>query len=181
MTSVLAWHLALFLPFQAPGDGGALTDSKPGEIKSIYWDVFDTTEVWLRVSPEAADGKGPAPLRLVFQAFYPGRQPKGPPKRLGVRVVGPAVADLSLRLTIDGKTFDLTGPEGSSRLLFPVPSCQECSANGVDAELKPSVLRALASAASAGGTALGVPFVISSSDRKALQAYVEQLGLAREP
>ncbi len=116
MTPVVAWPLALVLLFQSPGDGGALTDSKPGEIKSLYWDVFDTTEVWLRVSPEAPDGKSPAPLRLVFQAFYPGRKPKGAPKRLGVRVVGPAVADMSLRLTIDDKTFDLTGPEGASTL-----------------------------------------------------------------
>ena len=177
MMAALPLQACLLLLLQAPGEGWALTDIKPGEIGKLYWDLLDTTEVWVRLNPEVPDGKGPAPLRLVFQAFYPGREPKGPPKRVGARVVGPAVADLSFRLTFDGRTVDLTGPDGSSRLLFPAPGCEDCSANGVDAEMKPNVLRALAAASNAAGTAMGVPFEISTADRKLLQAFVQQLGL----
>jgi hypothetical protein len=177
MMAALACQACLLLLLQAPGDGWAVTDSKPGEIRKLYWDLFDTTEVWVRLSPEVPDGKGPAPLRLVFQAFYPGREPKGPPKRIGARVVGPAVADLSFRLAFDGTTVDLTGPEGNSRLLFPAPTCQDRGANGVDAELKPNVLRAPAAASRTGGTAMGVRFEISAADRKVLQTFVQQLGL----
>jgi hypothetical protein len=170
--------LWLLLP-QAPGDGWAMAPGKPGEVKHLYWGLFDTTEVWVQLSPELPAGKGPAPLQLVFQAFYKGREAKGAPSRVGARVVGPAVADLSFRLTYEGETADLTGPQGNSRLLFPAPACDGCSANGVDAEIRPDVMRDYAAANSPGGSALGIPFVISTADRGALKAFVAGLGLPK--
>jgi len=93
-------------------------------------------------------------------------------------VLGPAVSLPSLQLVYDGKTVDLTGPTGSSRLVFP---CDDCAANGIDAEVKPAVLREFVLAARDGGTALGVSFVISSADRTALLDFVDQLRLGIEP
>jgi hypothetical protein len=174
---VLGSVLSLLLP-QAPGDGWAMVPGRPGEVKHLYWDLFGTTEVWVQLSPVSPEGKGPVPLQLVFQAFYEGREAKGTPRRVGARVVGPAVADLSFRLTYDGKTADLTGPQGDSRLLFP-PLCDTCSANGVDAEIKIDVLREYSAAANPGGSALGVPFVLSATDRSALRAFVAQLRLQK--
>jgi hypothetical protein len=167
------------LLLQAPGDGWAIAPGKPGEVKHLYWDLFDTTEVWVQLTPELPDGKGQAPLRLVFQAFYKGHEANGTPSRIDARVVGPAVADLSFRLTYEGKSADLTGPEGHSRLLFPVPACDTCSANGVDAEVRPDVMREYAAAANPGGSALGIPFVLSPADRDALKAFVARLSPPR--
>jgi hypothetical protein len=176
MTFGFIWRIPLLLALQAPGDGWALKESQPGEIGRVYWALFDTTEVWVRLDPDTPGGSGKAPLRLVFQVFYQGREAKGPPKRLGLRAVGPAVADLSLRLTLDGTTIDLTGRDGSSRPLLPVPNCEECSANGVDAELKTSVWSRLMNAASVSGTALGVPFVLSSSDCRIIRSFAKEFG-----
>jgi hypothetical protein len=100
MTLVLVPTLSLFL-LQAPGDGWAMAPGRPGEVKHLYWDLFDTTEVWVQIRPDSPEGKGPAPLQLVFQGFYKGREAKGTPGRVGARVVGPAVADLSFRLTYE--------------------------------------------------------------------------------
>ena len=169
--TLLVPTLSLFL-LQAPGDGWGMAPGKLGEVKRLYWELFDTTEVWVQVKPEVPEGKGPTPLQLVFQAFYNGREPKGAPARVGARVVGPAVADLSFRLTYDGRTVDLTGPQGNSRLLWASP----VYANGVDAEIKIDVLRDFAAAASPGGVALGIPFVLSAGDRTALRTFVAQLG-----
>ena len=165
---------ALLLLLQAPGDGWGMAPGKPGEVKHLYWDLFNTTEVWVQVMPERPDGKGPTPLQLVFQAFYTGREAKGAPARVGARVVGPTI-DLLFRLTYDGKTADLTGPQGNSRYLWP-GACGDCNPNGVDAEVKIDVLRDYAAAVSPGGVALGIPFVLSEPDRSALRTFVARLG-----
>ena len=179
MTGMALVPVLSLLLVQAPGDGWAVAPGTPGEVKHLYWDLFDTTEVWLQLRPELPDGKGPAPLQLVFQGFYKGREAKGAPSRVGGRVVGPAVADLSFRLIYEGKTADLTGPQGNSRLLFPAPACDTCSANGVDAEIRPDIMREYAAAVSPGGSALGIPFVLSAADRNALRAFVAGLGLPK--
>jgi hypothetical protein len=62
--------LALLL-LQAPGDGWALVQDTR-QVKRLYWDLFQTTEVWLRLIPEDPDGKPPL-VNLIFQAFFPGR------------------------------------------------------------------------------------------------------------
>jgi hypothetical protein len=40
---------------QAPGDGWGMVDSRPREVKRLYWDLFQTTEVWVTLSPVTAD------------------------------------------------------------------------------------------------------------------------------
>jgi hypothetical protein len=181
MTGLALVPVLSLLLVQAPGDGWGMAPGKPGEVKHLYWDLFDTTEVWVQLAPDLAKGEGPAPLQLVFQAFYKGREAKGIPSRVGARVVGQAFADLSFRLTYEGKTVDLTGPQGNSRLLFP-PACDNCGANGVDAEIGVDVMREYAAATNPGGSALGVPFVLSTADRSALKAFVagiESSGVTR--
>ena len=76
------------LLFQGPGDGWAnVPDAR--QVKRLYWDLFKTTEIWVRLIPETPGGKPPL-VNLIFQAFYPGvpardpytgqpREPKGPP------------------------------------------------------------------------------------------------------
>jgi len=96
------------LLLQAPGDGWGMVDSRPREVKRLYWELFQTTEVWVTLSPVTADTvAGP---RFAFQAFFPGREVKGKPQRIQIKALAGVVAtDLSLRVTIDGKTTDLTG------------------------------------------------------------------------
>jgi hypothetical protein len=46
------------LLFQGPGDGWALVPDAR-QVKKLYWDLFQTTEVWIRVIPEDPAGKPP--------------------------------------------------------------------------------------------------------------------------
>ena len=163
---------------QAPGDGWGMVDSRPREVKKLYWDLFQTTEVWVTLSPVTANTvAGP---RFAFQAFFPGREVKGKPQRIQMKALAGLVAtDLSLRVTINGKTTDLTGPDGSSFLLYP-PCSEGCSANGVAADLKPELLRAMVDAAQLGIVAFGSTFQLSSEDRAALGEFAKQIGLGRQ-
>src|SRR3972149_8705280 len=117
----MAWLLALFL-FQSPGEGWNLVHAPPREVKRVYWDLFETTEVWVLLLPGDPQGE-PAPVNVVFQAFFPGRAkrdpysklpewPKGEPERLTVRVQPfptTVLKEPSLRLVVDDETFDLGG------------------------------------------------------------------------
>src|SRR4029453_10610729 len=93
------------------------------EVKRLYWDLFQTTEVWLRLVPEDPDGKPPL-VQLIFQAFFPGSTERDPqsgtpqwpsrtPDRLVIRAQSlplTMIRDLSLRLRIDDQLLDLTAP-----------------------------------------------------------------------
>ena len=63
--------LMLLLP-QVPDDGWGLTRIQPREVKRIYWELLQTTEVLVRLVPIDPAGE-PVRVNLVFQAFFPGR------------------------------------------------------------------------------------------------------------
>jgi len=173
-----ALRLVLLL-MQAPGDGWALVQSQSGEIKTLYWDLFDTTELWVTLYPAQPQPR----VRLVFQALFPGREVKGSPKSMAVRAYvwwqPPAenwvvVSDASLRFVVDRHVIDLTGPEGSSSPLMP---CGDCLTNGVLATLKPAWLKDIATAAAVEGTALGYPIALSLADRSAIAEFARRAGV----
>jgi hypothetical protein len=184
--AVYALPLALLL-LQAPGDGWALVQAPAREVRTLYWDLFQTTEVWLTVLPQEPERR----VRLVFQAFFAGREVKGPPRSVVVRALfwsqPPAEAftliEPSLRFVIDGNAVDLTGPGGCSMFAapdascFPLYPCVGCSANGVGIKLEPPLLQALASGKIVQGKALGFPFVLSVADHSALAQFVDQVGV----
>ncbi|MCI0423308.1 MAG: hypothetical protein L0312_29495 [Acidobacteria bacterium] len=191
----MAWLLALFL-FQAPGEGWNLVQAPPREVKRVYWDLFETTEVWLLLLPGDPQGE-PAPVNVVFQAFFAGRAkrdsysglpewPKGKPDRITLRVqLFPMTEtltyprDLSLRLVVDEETIDLGAscvPAGSGpvcQLLFP----GEGAANGISVEVQPVLLQRLAKAPVVTGTALGFQILLSSDDLDAVGKFVEAIHL----
>lgn len=185
------WWLPLVsLLFQAPGDGWALAQVAPRQIKTLYWDLFKTTEVYVSVIPEIPERKDPL-VRFVFQGFFEGEKPKGSPQRVDLRVLGlplTVIKDLSLTLVIDGRTIDLAGScattpaaSGPCHHLFPVCGPDDgCAANGVVVELSPIVLRALRASRDVRGTALGFPIVFSAADRASVAAFVDQVGFPSE-
>jgi hypothetical protein len=176
------------LLFQGPGDGWVLVPSTR-QVKRLYWDLFQTTEVWLSLIPEDPAGTHPL-VTLIFQAFFPGRaerdpysglprEPKGPPARLVVRAQGlplTVISHLTLRLEIDDKTIDLTGSAAKFRFVYPCPPGDGCAANAVEAELEPSVLRSLATARVVKGEALGFPITLTADDQRSLAAFAARIG-----
>jgi hypothetical protein len=183
--------LAGLLLIQASGDGWALVHDT-GAVKRLYWDLFETTEVWLRLIPEDPEGKPPL-VNLVFQAFFPGRAerdpgtglpqwPRGRPARLLLKALPlptTVVGELSLRLVIDAASVDLAGPAAPHRLLYPY--CPDgCAANGVEIDLEPSLLRSLIGARAVQGEALGFPFRLTANDQRALKEFSTRTGLTGE-
>ena len=185
------WFPVALLLLQAPGDGWAVVQGPPREVKRLYWDLFQTTEVWLRVIPEDPDRKPPL-VNLIFQAFFPGRAerdpysglpqwPKGPPARLALRAEPlplTVIRELSLRLRIDGNELDLTPPGGRYRNLPCLVAAGDCMPNAVEAELEPSLLRSLISARIAGGQVLGFQVRLTSADQAAIADFATRIGLA---
>jgi len=181
----------VLLLLQAPGDGWALAQAPPQQVKTLYWDLFQTTEVWVSLIPADPDARPPL-VRLIFQAFFAGREVKGAPSRLTLRALPlplTVITDLSLRVTVDGETADLAascsapGGQGSREgnpcfLLYP-PCGPDggCSANGVAAELSTPLLRSLARSRTVEGVVLGFPVVLSRDDRAAIGQFAERIGL----
>ena len=175
---------------QGPGDGWWLV---PGvrQVDNLYYELFNTTEIWVCLIPEDPAGKPSLPT-LVFKAFFPGRLPyrgddkrtleaKGPPSRLLLQAQpGPLtmIKGLpTLRIVIDGKAVDLLGSDAPYRYLYPCPNCR---ANGVEVELAPSILHSLITARSVTGEALGFPMKLTAEDQQALAQFEARSGLAGE-
>jgi hypothetical protein len=178
---------------QSPGTGWVMAQAPPRDVRRIYWELFQTTEVWVRLTPSDANGTPPL-LSLVFQAFFPGRAPREPysllpqwptgvPARLVVRAEPfplTAVRDLSLRFVLDDYAFDLTGP-GSRYAILPCGlGSDDCTPNAVEVDLHPSLLRALTAARTVRGTALGFPIQLAAADQGALRDFAERVSLSAE-
>jgi hypothetical protein len=190
MTGVLALS-SLILLAQVPGTGWVMAPTPPREVRRLYWELHETTEVWVRLTPGDLNGASPM-VSLVFQALFPGHAqrdpysglpqwPKGKPARLVVRAEPfplTAIRALSLQLTLDGHTFNLTGP-GSRHTILPcgVGGCDGCAPNIVEAELDPALLRALTLARTVAGVALGLPIQLTSADQRALGEFAERAGV----
>ncbi len=186
---ICGWPLA-FLLLQAPGDGWVVQPTPVREIKRLYWELFQTSEIWVRIEPEHPANQTPL-VSLIFQAFFPGpvktnpfsglpEEPKGPPARLTLEAQPlplTAIRELSLRLTVDGKTFDLTKPGSNYRLLPCLVSNDNCTPNAVAVDLEPSTLRTLVQGHAIGGQALGFSIRLTEADRAALAKFLSRIGL----
>jgi hypothetical protein len=196
----MAWLLALFL-FQSPGMGWNLVQAPPREVKRVYWDLFETTEVWVLLLPGDPQGE-PAPVNVVFQAFFSGRAkrdpysklpewPKREPERLTVRVQPfptTVLKEPSLRLVVDDETFDLgasckspLGSGGPCQRLYSGDSELGSAIIGVSVEIQPALLQRLAKARVVTGTALGFPILLSSEDLGAVDKFAEAVHLKVDP
>jgi hypothetical protein len=176
----------IVLCLQGPVHDWGIARAQPREVKRIYWELLQTTEVLVRLVPVDPDGK-PVRVDLVFQAFFPGRPerigaamqwPKGRPARLTVTAQAfPAtfvIPELSLRLVLDGATVDLTGSPGRYRHILPCPD--GCSPNGIEADLEPAILQSLITARSVEGLALGFPIELRPADQTALADFAARIG-----
>jgi hypothetical protein len=182
----------VLLLLQAPDDGWGPTRVQPGEVRRIYWELLQTTEVLVRLVPVDADGK-PVRVNLVFQAFFPGRAerdpysglpqwPKGPPTRLTLTAQAFAltfiIPELSMRLVIDGAAVDLTGPGSRYRNIPCLVTTDDCSPDGIQVDLEPATLRSLITARAVQGQALGFPITLTQADQAVLADFVTRIGLS---
>jgi hypothetical protein len=185
--------MALTVIIGLPQSGWAITQAQPREVGRLYWELVPETEVWVRLIPEDAEGKPPL-VNLVLHAFYPGRAerdpysglprwPSGTPARLTISAVPlprTVIRELALRLVIDGKRIDLTGPASRYRNLPCSVASEDCVPNAVEAELDASTLRALGTGRSVGGEVLGFPIMLVPADQLAIREFMARVGLAED-
>ncbi len=159
----------------------------------MYRDLTHETKVWIRIVPECPGHQSPL-LDLLFAAYflgevnpYTGRpeEPKGPPKRITVQAQAwplTVIRGLSLQITADGQTFDLTASGTRYNTIAAIGQFSgdgNAVANGVEAELEPATLRSLISAQNVEGQALGLPIKLNRADRVALGEFARRIGLSQ--
>src|SRR5688572_17296091 len=170
MATVLALALLSVLsPPETPGfplslGSCALEGAKLGELRSVYWELYQHTEVCVSFGPEPAS----AGLALTFSFTHVGRVMKERPQLVVLRAQLPPLAmvfSASVSLLVDGKEeLDLTtGRE--YRMTYP-PQCTPpseggCSFTGVEIAVPSSVFKRIAAAKTIEGRAFGIPFTLT--------------------
>ena len=163
---IAAPALAIALAFGFVFPLQLLPPPKDGEIRVVYWELRNESEVWLTLEPKSADGRV-APL-LTFTHSFSGKLPGPPARQIEVRAFGWAPS-AELRFEIDDKErIELSPPGGI--MTSGTPS------DYVRATISIDILRQLARARRITGRALGVSFELRESQRKAIAAFTDRVG-----
>lgn len=163
---------------QGPGDGYNLAPSSPREIKTLYWELFNTTELWVRLTPEGETGK-PAPVSLIFSATFPGSRQADVPTEISIRAqVDPrfVASKFSLKLMPHpGELLDLAAP-GTDFEYYPhCPIGEKCAVTGIISIVPWKVFTRIVKAKSITGEVLGLEVSLQEADLDALRAFAQRL------
>jgi hypothetical protein len=157
----------------AAGRVQALPPPRDGEIRVLYYEARDLTELWLTLEPKGPAGED-LPISLTFDVAFPGKRPAAPLTKVWMRAHAGQLWNPRpvLTLVLDGKTtLDVAGPnptilsagdEGDTML-------------GVAGTLSVDTLRTIAAARSVSGNALRVPFALTESQRQAIARFAERI------
>ena len=150
----------------------ALPPPRDGDIRVLYWELTNRTQVWLTLELRSLDGKPlPTGMNLTFTVEFPGKRPSRPLDRIEVRANAGYMwaPKIELSFKVDGReTIDLTPPglvslvEGAVWNYLPV-------------EVSIETLRRLASAKHIDGNALGLEFELTDSQLKAIRTFYERV------
>ena len=185
MRFLFAFFLATITTAQGPGDGFNLAPSAPREIKTLYWELFKTSEIWVRLSPEGKDNK-PAPVSLIFYITFSGKEPSSEPTQIGVRAQadpGFVASKFSLKLLPQpGAPLDLVGPPGTVKNFIGTdfqyyPHCPGggCAVTGVISYLPWKIFLRIARSESLTAEALGIEVSFQKGDLDALRTFAKKI------
>jgi hypothetical protein len=150
-----------------------LPPPKDGEIRVVYWELRDQTDIFLTIVPQSVQGaSAPSALGLSFTCTFPGRTAKVPVTDatvIGVKATAglmwaPAA---SLWLDIDGDHVDLASDNRG--LISGVGSDYLAGSTTVH------VLARIAAAKHVSGNVLGFAFELTGAQRAAISAFVSRL------
>ena len=149
----------------------ALPPPGDGDIRALYWELRNETEVWVTLEPKSPDAK-PAPqaMTLTFTRRFAGKWPDNQPPRFEVRAdAGFLWAPKNeLWIAVDGdETIDFAShnPFG---LITGVVSTY------VAAEIPIATLARIGKASRVSGNALGFEFTLTASQRQAVRDFLER-------
>ena len=171
---------------QAPGSGWVLVPTPERTVKSLYWQLFDVTEVWTRIVPHIENGAGTIPASLIVYATVPGNktlpsaQVLHPPQEIMVLAQPDPLAVLPIPslsfvlITDTGERFDLIERGVASRVL---PPCDTCSVEAILARLDSDTFRTLVKSKTITGKVLGFNCFLDQADRGALVEFARAIKL----
>ena len=162
---------------QAPGSGWTMAPSADREIRHLYWQEFDRTEIWMRLTPRTPDGELPIPAILVVSAVLQGQVSLPLPSKTGARQVT-LQAQANPRARVINPSLIFTTSEGKRLDLFEMgmaswlsASCEYCSATAVQAILDAPAFLALADNGGLTCEVLGFECELSTADTAALSEF----------
>jgi hypothetical protein len=173
-----AWVLRAALTFvliPAHASTQLLPPAQDGDIRVVYWELINQTEVWLTLTPNTPRGD-PVPASMTFAIRFCGKRPAEPVTGVEVRALAGLlfVWKQQLGLVLDGReTIPLAGPDVSYSTIYG-SACDGC-VQGVLATISIDTLKRIASAASISGDLLGTEFVLAPSQRAALARFLERV------
>lgn len=133
-----------------------------GDIREVYWELQNRSEVWLTLEPKTTKGER-APM-LTFTFNFAGKRPASPPTNVEVRAYAGTMyaprADLLFVLDARQR-IDLS----SGRLLSGTPSDYAAGT------MTMALLKQMAVASQITGNALGFDFELTEKQRKAIAAF----------
>jgi hypothetical protein len=145
---------------------------RDGEIRALYSQLQDQTEIWLTLEPRSPDGK-PAPpgLILTFTWRFAGKQPAAPPENVDVRAYAGMLWAPRVEfwfLLDDRDKLDLV-PPGTFALATGSVS------DFLQATMALRTFIDLTKAKQIGGNALGFEFELTETQRESLRLFLERI------
>lgn len=151
----------------------ALPPAGDGDIRVLYWELTNRTQVWLTLELRSLDGKPlPTGMNLTFTVEFAGKRPSRPLDRIEVRANAGYMwaPKIELAFRVDGReTIDLTQPGLVSLVEGAVW-------NYLPAEISIDTLARLARAKHIDGNALGLEFVLTDFQLNAIRTFNERVG-----
>lgn len=150
----------------------ALPPPRDGEIRVLYWELRNETEVWLTLEPNTTSGKPAPPLMLLTLTLsFPGKLPKTQPQHVEMRAYGGFLwaPKIELWIMLDGgEKIDLT-PRGVVGLVSGSVS------DYLPAPISIADLRQMAEAKRVRIHALGIELELSESQREAVGVFLNRV------
>lgn len=149
--------------------GQLLPPAGDGDIRAVYWELRNETEVWLTLEPKSATGK-PAPL-LTFARRFAGKWPASQATDFEVRAYAGSLWAPSVEFWLvldDDHKIDLGSQGRAFGLISGTPS------DYLTATLPVQTLKQMAHSKRVAGHALGFEFELNESQRRALGAFLER-------
>jgi hypothetical protein len=151
-----------------------LPEPHDGDIRVVYWDLTNETEVFLTLELRSPNGET-LPTSLRLSAVFPGKRIAAAPTHVQVRtyVNNLWAPEPRLRIVLDGReeVVFAHGPSG----MHSSDSDGAAALMGMAGTIPIAMLRRLVSARSVAGNVLRLEFELSGSQRDAIARFAERI------
>jgi hypothetical protein len=162
----------LFIAAALLSAGQALPPPRDGEIRALYRELQNQTEIWLTIEPRSSEGTpAPAGMILTFSSRFAGKKPKAPPENVYVRAYAGMMwaPRVEFWLLLDDRDrIDLV-PPGTFALETGSVS------DYLSATMNVRPFAAITKAERISGNALGFEFETTEAQREALRLFMERI------